>query len=47
MAVHLQDSSPTFIFIQQNSTNILTVSNLYRTLTVEHHEWVENYIHES
>ena len=30
MTVHLQDSSSTFIFIQQNSTNILTVSNLYR-----------------
>ena len=27
MTVHLQDTSPTFIFIQQNSTNILTVSN--------------------
>ena len=30
MTVHLQDSSPTIIFIQQNSTKILTVSNLYR-----------------
>ena len=30
MTVHLQDSSATFIFIQQNSTNIQTVSNLYR-----------------